>query len=166
MSVDDVIEIISGLSEAGVTLWVDGGWCVDALVGYELREHNDLDIAISRQYEKALQDWLTAQGYTERPSPDKSAWNYVVGDDMGRLIDIHVFEFDNDGEHIYGIEYPRESLSGHSILGNIEINCINPEWMFCFKTGYTPAEKDIIDVHALADKYGFEILATHRMRGI
>ena len=163
MTLGDVVQIIDGLDKAGVTAWVDGGWCVDALIGRELREHNDLDIAISRQDEKALQHWLAAQGYTERPSPDKSAWNYVVGDDKGRIIDIHVFEFDGDGKHIYGTEYPRESLSGHSTLGGIAINCIPPEWMFRFKTGYAPAEKDIIDIHALADKYGYEIPATHRM---
>ena len=80
MELSDVIEIIKGLSDAGVTVWVDGGWCVDALVGRALREHNDLDIAVNRKDEKALQDWLTSQGYTDRPSPDKSAWNYVVGD--------------------------------------------------------------------------------------
>jgi len=163
MTLGDVVQIIDGLDKAGVKVWVDGGWCIDALVGRELREHTDLDIAISRQDEKALQDWLVAQGYTERPSPDKSAWNYVVGDDKGRIIDIHVFEFDSDGKHIYGTEYPRESLVGRSTLGGIEINCIPPEWMFRFKTGYSPAEKDIIDVRALADKYGYEIPATHRM---
>jgi len=158
MNLSDVTEIISGLNEAGVTVWVDGGWCVDALVERELREHNDLDIAINRQDEKALQDWLAKQGYTDRTSPDRSEWNYVVGDDNGCLIDIHVFEFDCEGNHIYGTAYPRESLTGHAILGGIEINCISPDWMFRFKTGYTPSPKDIIDIHALAEKYGYKIL--------
>jgi virginiamycin A acetyltransferase len=162
VKLSDVIEIIKGLSDAGVTVWVDGGWCVDALVGRALREHNDLDIAINRQDEKTLQDWLTSQGYTDRPSPDKSAWNYVVGNDKGCLIDIHVFEFDGEGNHIYGVAYPRESLTGHAMLGGIRINCIPPDWMFHFKTGYAPVEKDIIDIQALAEKYGYEIPDTHR----
>jgi hypothetical protein len=33
--------------------------------------------------------------------------------------------------------------------------------MFRFKTAYAPALKDIIDVHALADKHGYEIPSTH-----
>jgi lincosamide nucleotidyltransferase A/C/D/E len=163
MKLNDVLEIISGLKEAGVTAWVDGGWCVDALVGRELRVHNDLDIAVSRSDERVMSDWLTARGYTGRPSPDKSLWNYVVGDNNGRLIDIHVFEFDGEGNNIYGTAYPRESLTGRATLGGIEVNCIPPEWMFRFKTGYVPAEKDIIDVRALADRYNFEIPNTHRM---
>ena len=162
MTLDDVVEIVGGFGEAGVKVWVDGGWCVDALVGCELREHGDLDIAVNRPDETAMRDWLTAQGYADRPSPDKSAWNYVVGDNKGRLIDIHVFEFDGEGKHIYGVKYPRESLTGHATLGGLEIYCIPPEWMFRFKIGYTPAPKGLIDVQALADKYGYEIPITHR----
>ena len=48
MKFNDVIEIIGELGEAGIKVCVDGGWCVEALVGYELREYYDLDIAISR----------------------------------------------------------------------------------------------------------------------
>lgn len=157
MKLDDVVQIIEGLSEAGVKVWVDGGWCVDALIGRELREHGDLDIAVSRPNEKALWDLLSAQGYTNRPSPDKSPWNYVLGNENGCLIDIHVFEFDENGNHIYGVKYPQESLTGSATLGNIKIHCIAPDWMFRFKTAYNPALKDIIDVHELANKYGFEI---------
>lgn len=51
MQVSDVLEIVRGLSGAGVTVWVDGGWCVDALVGRQLRDHADLDIAIDRSDE-------------------------------------------------------------------------------------------------------------------
>ena len=72
VTLDDVVEIIGGLSEAGVMVWVDGGWCVDALVGRVLREHNDLDIAVSHSDENAMRDWLVSRKYTDRPSPDKS----------------------------------------------------------------------------------------------
>jgi lincosamide nucleotidyltransferase A/C/D/E len=162
MEINDVIEIIKGLNEAGVKIWVDGGWCVDALVGRGLREHGDLDIAVSRSDENSMRDWLAARGFTESQSPDKSAWNYVLGDDKGRLIDIHVFEFDDTGNHIYGVEYPRESLTGRATLGDLEIHCIAPEWMYRFKTAYNPAPKDIVDIHALAEKYGYDIPTTHR----
>ena len=162
MRVEDAVEIVRGLNGAGITVWVDGGFCVDALVGRELREHGDLDIAVNHPDENALIEWLMARGFSDRPSSDKSAWNYVLGDDAGRLIDIHVFEFDDEGNHIYGTAYPRESLSSRATLGGIEIDCIPPEWMFRFKTEYAPAPKDIIDVYALADKYGYEIPITHR----
>jgi hypothetical protein len=38
--------------------------------------------------------------------------------------------------------------------------------MFRFKTEYAPAEKDIIDIQALAEKYGYEIPNTHQNEGI
>ena len=59
------------------------------------------------------------------------------------------------------LAYPRESLTGHATLGGLPIHCIAPEWMFRFKTSYTPAPKDIIDVHALAEKYAYDIPITH-----
>ena len=162
MKKSDVIKIVNGLNEAGVTVWVDGGWCVDALVGRSLREHGDLDIAVRHIDEKPVRDWLTAKGFTDRPSSDKSHWNYVLGNDVGCLVDIHVFGFDHEGKHIYGVKYPSESLTGRATLGGVEIRCIAPEWMFRFKTGYAPAPKDIVDVYALAEKYGYEIPRTHR----
>jgi lincosamide nucleotidyltransferase A/C/D/E len=37
------------LEEAKVTVWVDGGWGVDALLGEQTRPHKDLDIAIEEK---------------------------------------------------------------------------------------------------------------------
>ncbi len=34
-------------NELGITVWIDGGWGVDALLGECTREHQDLDIMIS-----------------------------------------------------------------------------------------------------------------------
>lgn len=167
MDVKDVSEIIDGLSIAGVTVWVDGGWCVDALVGRELRVHGDLDIAVRRADESHLCNWLTAHRFERRLSPNDSDWNYVLHDAQARAIDVHVFEFDAHGNHVYGIEYPVDSLTGRATLGGLAIHCIAPEWMFRFKTAYDPAPKDLIDVQALADKYGYEVPESHlaRVRG-
>jgi lincosamide nucleotidyltransferase A/C/D/E len=162
MTVQDVTEIVSGLAADGITVWVDGGWCVEALAGVELREHGDLDLAVSRTDEKALRDWFRGRGYEHRPRPDESAWNFVLGDARGRDVDVHVFELDDRGRNVYGIEYPAESLTGRAALGGLDVHCIAPEWMFRFKTAYAPAPKDLVDVHALAGKYGYELPPTHR----
>ncbi len=77
---------------------------------------------------------------------------------------MHVFGFDDDGNHIYGIKYPMESLNGRATLSGLAIHCIAPEWMFRFKTAYEPAPKDLIDAFALADKYGYDVPATHQPR--
>jgi lincosamide nucleotidyltransferase A/C/D/E len=35
----DVIELYQALAAAGVDIWIDGGWAVDALVGRQTRRH-------------------------------------------------------------------------------------------------------------------------------
>ena len=160
ISLLEVTEIIEGLAANGIKVWVDGGWCVDALVGKELRDHHDLDIAVSRADEAALRAWFAAGGYDPRPSNHESAWNFVLGL-QDRVVDVHVFEFDEHGTHIYGVEYPAASLTGHASLGGLDVRCIAPEWMFRFKTAYDPAPKDIRDVRALAEKFGFVVPVSH-----
>ncbi|WP_226863290.1 nucleotidyltransferase domain-containing protein [Mycolicibacterium baixiangningiae] len=44
----EVLALYRAAVAAGVRLWVDGGWCVDALVGEQTREHDDLDVAVDR----------------------------------------------------------------------------------------------------------------------
>ena len=39
MPAEEVVAIYALLSEAGVALWVDGGWCIDALLGQQTRLH-------------------------------------------------------------------------------------------------------------------------------
>jgi lincosamide nucleotidyltransferase A/C/D/E len=48
VSADDVIEILDAFDRAGATVWLDGGWGVDALLGEERRRHDDLDVAIAQ----------------------------------------------------------------------------------------------------------------------
>jgi len=162
MKLEDVTQIVGGLGEAGITVWVDGGWCVDALIGHVTRDHSDLDIAVDHSDEEAMLGWLTERGFAKRQHPDDLAWNYVLQDAMARSIDVHVFEFDDKGDLTYGIAYPHESLTGQASLGGISIHCIPAEWMFRFKTGYDPAPKDLADVRALADLLGCDIPSTHR----
>jgi lincosamide nucleotidyltransferase A/C/D/E len=162
MQVTDVLEIVEGLELAGAPIWVDGGWCVDALVGRQLRAHDDLDIAVDRTNEGALRSWLVDHGFQDRNEPDDTASNFVATDDRGRSVDVHAFAFAADGSNTYGVEYPYDSLTGTAALGGVEVRCIAPEWMFRFKTAYPPKPKDLVDVRALAEKYGYDVPATHR----
>jgi Aminoglycoside-2''-adenylyltransferase len=48
MTKEDVLEVLNALEQAGVSVWIDGAWGVDALVGEETRPHTDLDLALDR----------------------------------------------------------------------------------------------------------------------
>lgn len=165
MRVDDVVDIVTCLESVGVTVWLDGGWCVDALVGRQTRDHADLDVAVARSDEAGLRTWLWDRGYSQVPRTGESPWNFVLGDGSGRLVDVHVFEFDEQGRVCYGIEYPQAALTRTAALASVSVRCISPEWMFRFKTAYPPAAKDLADVRALHDAYGFEIPPSHTPPG-
>lgn len=162
MKSDEVLKIYNRLKEKGINIWIDGGWCVDALLGKQTRQHQDLDIAVDRNDAAELKKFLISEGYQDEIRKDTSDFNFVVKKD-DNLIDIHVFEFDESAKNIYGIEYPKDSLTGKGSINGQEVNCINPEWMFKFKTAYKPEQKDLSDVKALSEKFGFEIPNTYQI---
>ena len=157
MKAGQVAELYRVLEQAGISAVVDGGWCIDALLGRQTRDHPDLDLAIEHKDEPKLKKWLKDNGFTEIKRNDSSAWNYVMGSDADEILDIHIFEYDSAGNNIYGIEYPYGSLTGEGVIKGQTVRCIAPEWMFKFKTAYEPKDKDLKDVQALARKFNFEL---------
>lgn len=164
MKAKDVSDFYEWMKNEKITIWIDGGWCVDALIGEQTREHPDLDIAVHRKDNATLRKLLEAKGYAEESRNDGAEWMYVMKDKDGKQVDVHAFEYDINGKNIYGIEYPHGSLTGKGTINGQEVNCIDPQWMFKFKTAYEPKEKDINDVQSLSKKFGFELPATYRAK--
>ena len=160
MTSDNVLKLCNLFKDNGIAVWIDGGWGVDALLGRQTREHGDLDIAVHRKDNARLRQLLKSGGFKEEMRDDSSEFMYVMKNETGEYaatIDVHVFEYDENGQNIYGIEYPFGSLTGTGLIDGQEVNCIDPVFMFRFKTGYEPTEKDLRDVRALAEKFGFEL---------
>ena len=157
MNSHHVLSLYNQCKENGITMWIDGGWGVDALLGFQSREHDDLDIAIHRKDNAGFRRMLENDGYKEEPRYDSSEFMYVMANEAGQCVDIHVFEYDENGKNIYGIPYPFGSLTGTGVIKGQEVNCIDSEWQFRFKTEYEPKEKDIYDVRALSEKFGFAL---------
>jgi len=161
MTRQDAIEIYLLLATRSINVWIDGGFCVDALVGRATREHGDLDIAVERQDADTLCAVLATEGFSKPAREDTSPWSFVLSDGR-RNVDVHVFAYDASGKNIYGIEYPFGSLTGTGELDGVKVACVAPEWMLRFKTAYAPTAKDIADVSALAQRFGFAIPETHK----
>ena len=51
MDIGEVLAVLADLTEAGCSVWVVGGWGVDALVGRQTRLHRDLDLALDADNE-------------------------------------------------------------------------------------------------------------------
>ncbi|MBE7433053.1 MAG: nucleotidyltransferase family protein [Anaerolineales bacterium] len=155
----DVIELVNLLDAHGIGVVIDGGWGVDALLGKQTRTHSDLDIAVERADVPNIRALLEGRGYKEVLRDDTRECNFVMGDDKGRLIDIHSYTFDEEGKVIFGVEYPFDSLKGTGSIAGYPVKCITPEWMVKFHTGYKLDENDYYDVKLLCEKFGIEIPA-------
>ena len=157
MTASDVIEIVRLLDQNRIDVWIDGGWGVDALLGEQTRTHRDLDIAIQHSDVARVRALLKARGYEDVTRDDTRDCNFVLGDDLGHQIDVHSYAFDSTGNHVYGVEYPAESLTGTGSVNGYPVRCISPEWMVKFHTGYEIDENDYRDVRALCQRFGIEM---------
>lgn len=160
----DVVDFYRVMTRSGVELWIDGGWGVDALLGEQTRGHKDLDIAIVQNNVAVLRELLYERGYRDVKLDEARPWNFVLGDQTGREIDVHVIVLDDQGNGIYGPPekgemYPAASLTGTGSISGQSVRCISPEWAIKFHSGYKLAEKDFRDVSALCNKFGIDLPA-------
>jgi lincosamide nucleotidyltransferase A/C/D/E len=162
MTAGDVTEIYSKFSKLGIRIWIDGGWCVDALLERQTRPHKDLDIAIQEKDVATFENVLGTQGYRRIKPEIERPFNFVVGDDEGHEIDVHVIVLNEQGNGIYGPAengkmYPADSLQGSGTIDGHSVSCISPEWTVRFHSGYELKEKDFKDVSAICEKYGIQL---------
>ena len=161
MTAADAVELIRLFENHLLDVCIDGGWAVDALLGRQTRPHSDLDIALPHSQVPELRRLLEARGYIDIFRNDSWECNFVLGDAHGRQVDIHSHTFDEQGNLVFGVAYPFDSLNGSgSILGH-PVRCITPEWLVKFHTGYKLDENDYRDVRALCDHFGLPLPAEY-----
>lgn len=153
----DVVAFVELLRAHGIEVCLDGGWGVDALLGWQSRTHADLDIALEHRHVPAVRALLDARGYRDVPRDDTRDCNFVMGDEMGRLIDIHTYTFGENGKLTFGLDYPPESLTGSGVVAGVPVRCITPEWLIKFHSGYELDEGDYRDVRLLCEKFGIPL---------
>jgi lincosamide nucleotidyltransferase A/C/D/E len=122
----DVASLIGLLEENGLEVYVDGGWAVDALLGKQTREHSDLDIALPHKQVSLLREVLSNRGYREQPRNDSWECNFVLVDAQGREVDVHSYTLDDDGNHVHGVAYNREHLTGRGFINGFRFDAFHP----------------------------------------
>ncbi|WP_432572278.1 nucleotidyltransferase domain-containing protein [Kineococcus sp. SYSU DK005] len=152
----DVLEVLDLLAAAGAgSVWVDGGWGVDALLGAQSREHRDLDLVVEEEDLPAVRAALQAAAFTEVPGG--RAWNFVVADQAGRQVDLHVIRTGGDGTGWYGPHgqaYPACSLLGTGVIAGRAVRCLTAQYQVRSHTGYEHDGDDVHDVMALCERFG------------
>ena len=163
MTTDKVHWFLDLFDELGITVWVDGGWGVDALLGECTRNHQDLDIMISWEDSAILTEALFARGFVDIHTDDRKDRNFVMGHRLHGRIDFHVIELTEDGGAIYGpgeIDWviTGSELNAVGSIGGREVRCLSVNYQVRSHAGYPLKDTDFADLRALQEKYGVELL--------
>lgn len=163
MTETDVVRVVDLLADAGVQIWVDGGWGVDALLHKQTRSHNDLDIVLRHNDVERFMGVMTAAGYDGyRLDPGGGPMNFIVFDHEHKEVDVHLVELssthvDAKGSHVYGplgLAYEVGCLEGRGFIGGREVACCTAAYQIKSHSGYELDEIDLADVTALREQFG------------
>jgi lincosamide nucleotidyltransferase A/C/D/E len=103
MTARNAADLIRFLEENDIEVHVDGGWAVDALLGRQTRDHDDLDVALPHKYVPRLRALLAARGFVEQQRPDSWECNFVLADERGCRLDVHSYTLDDAGNNVLGV---------------------------------------------------------------
>ena len=68
VNITDVKQILQFAIDAEIKVFLDGGWGVDALLGYQSRAHNDIDIFVEKNDYQNFIEIMKANGFYEIPN--------------------------------------------------------------------------------------------------
>jgi lincosamide nucleotidyltransferase A/C/D/E len=158
MTPDDLIKLVDQLETSGVKVWVDGGWGVEALLGRQMRRHDDLDLVVELPDVPKMRDVLVENGYAMLGGTPPMSFEMV--DSAGRQVDVHPVRFNERGDGIYktrtGEEwaYPAAGFSGIGQIHGRQVRCLSPEVQMLVHNGYELSDKDHQEIRALHESFG------------
>ena len=163
MTAARVVAILRRLDEAGIEAWLDGGWGVDALLAAQTRAHDDVDLVVRVDDVAGMREVLAMDGFRLiRGVPDS---NFVLGDPIGREIDVHPVRLDAQGNGVYRMEsgedwiYPASGFAGRGSVAGRSVKCLTAEvQMLNHAGGYVPDEDDFRDMRLLNARFGTPLL--------
>ena len=159
----DAIEIITYAEENGITIWIDGGWGVDALLEEETRVHNDIDLFVEESNSKIFIDILKVKGFAEVTESYTTAYHTVWKDTKDRIIDLHIFKLNEQGYIVFeGEAYPPSVFSGIGKIGDKVVKCIDAENQVLFHLGYEHNENDVHDVKLLCERFDIPVPSEYK----
>jgi lincosamide nucleotidyltransferase A/C/D/E len=160
MTADRVLVLLEVLRAAGIDAVVDGGWGVDALLGRQTREHEDLDLVVALADVERIRAALEPFGFG--PHEDHLPVRFVLRSRGGEQIDFHTVTYDESGGGLQPqpsgrvFRYPPEGFV-RGRIGGREVACISAEVQILCHLGYEPSAKDVHDVAELCRAFGLAV---------
>ena len=151
-------QIVDRLEGQGIEVWLDGGWGVDALLGEQTREHDDLDLVAELRHSARIVELLGELGYELVAGGTPKS--FVLVDAVGRQVDVHPVTFDGEGGGTYQMDdgrkwiYPAEGFSGRGNVAGRAVRCLSPAVQVLVHAGYELGEKDYRELELLRDRFG------------
>jgi len=168
MSAWDVVDLLDTIEAAGIDVWLDGGWAVDAALEIQTRPHDDLDLVVELGNVEALIDILQRRGYVlVRGSAPKS---FEMTDPDGRQVDVHPIALSDSGGGAYLMDdgrewiYPAAGFAGSGRVSDRDVRCLTPEVQMLCHSGYEPHRSSYDDVRALSRRFGIPVPEAYRRR--
>jgi lincosamide nucleotidyltransferase A/C/D/E len=159
----DVLDVLEILSDAGARAWLVGGWGVDALVGRQTREHDDVDVAIERRFLPQAVRSLEGAGFAVvQPETVLPAWMpriVKLRDAAGRNVELMPVDVpeppprEETRPEAMRFRYTEESITTGTVDGRA-VPCLAPMVQVKFHTGYASRDADRRDVRTLVDHLG------------
>ena len=159
MNPTTVLHVLDLLASAGVQVWLDGGWGVDALLGRITRPHNDLDLVLALDDLTRAVAVLVHDGFgIEEEEPGRVVLGHA---DHGR-IDLHPVTFDplRNAVQVQPADLPVVYRSDGFVAGCIlgrAVACIAADVQVSARLGRDRSEKHRQDVVALCAAFGLQV---------
>jgi lincosamide nucleotidyltransferase A/C/D/E len=165
MSAEDVVTLMDSIEGAGIAVWLDGGWAVDAALEAQTRPHDDLDLVIELNDVARLQEVLGDLGFLI--AGGGAPKSFEMTDSEGRQIDVHPVVLSASGDGDYLMEdgeawiYPASGFAGTGLVLDRHVRCLTPEAQVLCHGGYEPHRASYDDVWALSRRFEIPVPAEY-----
>jgi lincosamide nucleotidyltransferase A/C/D/E len=170
MGSDEALRVLHLLERNGIEAVVDGGWGVDALLGEQTREHDDLDLVVDLHNAEAAIAILEGAGY--ELVAGEPPHSFVLVNEDGVQVDVHPVERDAEGNGAYLMEsgtlwtYPAEGLRERGTIAGRSVRCLSARTQVIVHAGYELGPKDYKELRLLHERCGVELPETVRAQAL
>jgi lincosamide nucleotidyltransferase A/C/D/E len=158
MTAVEVVTIVDHLEAAGIEIWVDGGWGVDALLEEQTRPHDDLDLVVALEDVPRLRDLTAQRGYELLGGAPPTSFELV--DAVGHQIDVHPVTWAPNGDGVYRMReggtwpYPARGFEGRGRVVGRPVRCLTPQVQAICHQGFELRPEHEHDLAALERAFG------------